>query len=176
MGTIASGVERRRAETVHPHGRGDNLCEAAPATNKYGSPPRAWGQYRLRSRTRRRRRFTPTGVGTISTILNTWLTTTVHPHGRGDNACGIVGIMVGCGSPPRAWGQCPNRPKHSISVRFTPTGVGTIEYQALRLRRRAVHPHGRGDNLTRQMCGLLRHGSPPRAWGQFTLVWVVPLQ
>ena len=42
-----------------------------------------------------------------------------------------------------------------------------MEYQARRLRRRAVHPHGRGDN--RHCCStrIAQTGSPPRAWGQF---------
>ena len=31
---------------------------------------------------------------------------------------------------------------------------------------RAVHPHGRGDNLRRVSNPLVRDGSPPRAWGQ----------
>jgi len=50
------------------------------------------------------------------------------------------------GSPPRAWGQHNHR-----------RGRGGI---------RAVHPHGRGDNMTRLAARQASRGSPPRAWGQ----------
>ena len=55
----------------------------------------------------------------------------------------------------------------SIStIRFTPTGVGTIAPAPAPVRRRAVHPHGRGDNFGDNLEVVPPHGSPPRAWGQ----------
>ena len=52
-------------ETVHPHGRGDNLIAWVIAAGVIGSPPRAWGQSSAARATPQRGRFTPTGVGTI---------------------------------------------------------------------------------------------------------------
>ena len=71
------------------------------------------------------------------------------------------------GSPPRAWGQSLRARPAPCSERFTPTGVGTISGAPLTAPPLAVHPHGRGDNLSRWPAGRLPRGSPPRAWGQF---------
>ena len=49
---------------------------------------------------------------------------------------------------------------------FTPTGVGTIGQTRGAYQPRAVHPHGRGDNLWSVAHQRAMHGSPPRAWGQ----------
>ena len=65
VGTISEAPRPAAGGAVHPHGRGDNLCKAAPATNKYGSPPRAWGQSSDPLHFDVIHRFTPTGVGTI---------------------------------------------------------------------------------------------------------------
>ena len=53
-----------------------------------------------------------------------------------------------------------------VTLRFTPTGVGTIRAADSRARSRAVHPHGRGDNCLAEGDMVAPDGSPPRAWGQ----------
>jgi len=140
-----------------------------------GSPPRAWGQF---SAPYIFRNGSP-----------------VHPHVRGDNGAEqecfrggcrftptcvgtmlsqVAGSLIYFGSPPRAWGQ------------FSPTES--------RIRRLTVHPHVRGDNDPEEStalhsvrftptcvgtichvrsCFFSSHGSPPRAWGQFS---PLPLQ
>ena len=92
------------------------------------------------------RRFTPTGVGTITVTSERRAAPTVHPHGRGDNA-----RLVGGADRAR---------------RFTPTGVGTIAEVRLWIGSRTVHPHGRGDNHPDTRTARAPSGSPPRAWGQ----------
>ena len=114
-----------------------------------GSPPWAWGQWRTRLRLR--------------TSLS------VHPHGRGDN-CTRRGMWSTVrGSPPRAWGQSAAGGAELRRERFTPTGVGTMERGAVYRPDRAVHPHGRGDNVRSRVITRDVIGSPPRAWGQCTL-------
>ena len=73
----------------------------------------------------------------------------VHPHARGDNVLGGLGLDLLSGSPPRAWGQLS---AHGIAIRSHP-----------------VHPHARGDNIIPPALAKEKFGSPPRAWGQ----WVV---
>ena len=92
--------------------------------------------------------------------------TTVHPHGRGDNVVEPLYLDDPHGSPPRAWGQSVPYADPQVVRRFTPTGVGTITHQPALLLPRAVHPHGRGDNASRNRIVKHPHGSPPRAWGQ----------
>jgi len=75
---------------------------------------------------RARRRFTPTGVGTIATPSAARPCPAVHPHGRGDNTRSARSSQALPGSPPRAWGQYPIGPLIPGITRFTPTGVGTI--------------------------------------------------
>ena len=71
-------------------------------------------------------RFTPTGVGTMSSGLNAAAVISVHPHGRGDNVLLSVVAREEHGSPPRAWGQSIVNAAEERNLRFTPTGVGTI--------------------------------------------------
>ena len=74
--------------SVHPHGRGDNRECARDAAVACGSPPRAWGQYRLQRLRIPGNRFTPTGVGTIVRPSSLRPVRSVLPHGRGDNRSG----------------------------------------------------------------------------------------
>ena len=154
------------AMPVHPHGRGDNHGDHAMHGVQTGSPPRAWGQCAQSRAAHRRRRFTPTGVGTIESTTRHLPRRAVHPHGRGDNTDIPVRSERRFGSPPRAWGQCPARRDDRIVIRFTPTGVGTMAASRRRCIQAAVHPHGRGDNLWYSIGTVINHGSPPRAWGQ----------
>ena len=146
VGTMPRCQTATSATAVHPHGRGDNCVPALARKVHCGSPPRAWGQCRLRRCRRRPRRFTPTGVGTMQRCWKQ------------------VKTLVG--SPLRAWGQFTGANHQHLVLRFTPTGVGTISAMCDGGAYYAVHPHGRGDN-----CRDIYHcppdaGSPPRAWGQ----------
>ena len=152
--------------SVHPHGRGDNIRCLRMASRSRGSPPRAWGQSSRSSLCQKLRRFTPTGVGTIVYYPRQQDFDAVHPHGRGDNSLWRGGQWLD-GSPPRAWGQLCAFFGVASPVRFTPTGVGTIGARACTGICGAVHPHGRGDNDAGEDRNLLDDGSPPRAWGQF---------
>ena len=105
VGTIFSSAPRRWRATVHPHGRGDNSRSRRTLTRTSGSPPRAWGQYLRVMDEQSGPRFTPTGVGTISPARSAFRWSSVHPHGRGDNAGAEAGMVAPAGSPPRAWGQ-----------------------------------------------------------------------
>ena len=107
VGTIESSSNPPQSSAVHPHGRGDNDNNNNTERRIVGSPPRAWGQCCLASRTKRGARFTPTGVGTIARRPADTPSTSVHPHGRGDNVPQHMQRVGTRGSPPRAWGQSP---------------------------------------------------------------------
>ena len=147
VGTMNSGVRGRMLAAVHPHGRGDNHTSARTHLQCLGSPPRAWGQCRFPRALERLVRFTPTGVGTISSYDNCAPCASVHPHGRGDNRAVLLTDFIGDGSPPRAWGQFDLAERMFHIYRFTPTGVGTIRSGRTYVSHLSVHPHGRGDNV-----------------------------
>ena len=126
VGTISSMIVLASLITVHPHGRGDNAACGRKMRCSNGSPPRAWGQFFLIMKHHQRRRFTPTGVGTMPRVWQSRCSRTVHPHGRGDNRDVFDSFLIRNGSPPRAWGQLSNCLSKQLCNRFTPTGVGTI--------------------------------------------------
>jgi len=107
VGTIGGRWLCSGMNTVHPHGRGDNLPPGLCMTQSVGSPPRAWGQYHPQRLRIPRVRFTPTGVGTIGNGSGAVWLYSVHPHGRGDNNANDAANVQPIGSPPRAWGQLP---------------------------------------------------------------------
>ena len=166
VGTMLPRGSMTFCRSVHPHGRGDNSAADQFVNVFYGSPPRAWGQYGRCDALGAPNRFTPTGVGTIWTIVPQSPRAAVHPHGRGDNIAGEVGVPLVVGSPPRAWGQCGSGGWNGSARRFTPTGVGTMSIGTRPFMVGTVHPHGRGDNLALGGRRWTFLGSPPRAWGQ----------
>ena len=166
VGTIAAKCGCSIADTVHPHGRGDNRADLPQRADRDGSPPRAWGQSPPAPARSAPARFTPTGVGTILSLSGRKCQKTVHPHGRGDNPEPEREKMSKNGSPPRAWGQSGHYLRLHIPGRFTPTGVGTMADETAIGRKCTVHPHGRGDNTLPNVVLASRCGSPPRAWGQ----------
>ncbi len=166
MGTTLFGGISRTFATVHPHGRGDNSIAGPNSSFAAGSPPRAWGQLDRRYGPDQVRRFTPTGVGTTRNARPGRPTTSVHPHGRGDNSTYSQFEASYDGSPPRAWGQLRLIDVANRLQRFTPTGVGTTTRPSLYSPTNTVHPHGRGDNVVLPSTLINTYGSPPRAWGQ----------
>ena len=152
--------------TVHPHGRGDNVDQHSDVALDAGSPPRAWGQCAVAGAGSGIERFTPTGVGTIHRRTSRGPRSSVHPHGRGDNATTHRLRKTTSGSPPRAWGQSRGELVELPARRFTPTGVGTMRKRPAPNGSSAVHPHGRGDNPTEAIRRVRIGGSPPQAWGQ----------
>ena len=130
-----------------------------------GSPPRAWGACRPVYRPHHLVRFTPTCVGSMSGSRYLTLTTSVHPHVRGEHRSPRTLEPWASGSPPRAWGALHPVAVHFGVSRFTPTCVGSMfDIQSL-FRIGAVHPHVRGEHDSPRRCHLLVVGSPPRAWG-----------
>ncbi len=146
VGTTSRARLRRIWPTVHPHMRGDNNHRQRHDLVANGSPPHAWGQLPAPASAWRRRRFTPTCVGTTLSSRSATFSLSVHPHMRGDNLGGASGNLVTLGSPPHAWGQRISEVVVSRGLRFTPTCVGTTRDAGTVMPAMLVHPHMRGDN------------------------------
>ena len=56
-----------------------------------------------------------------------------------------------------------------LRVRYTPTCVGKTTFTYVAIFASPVHPHVRGENLSRRMTMLRGYGTPPRAWGKLFL-------
>jgi len=72
----------------------------------------------------------------------------VHPHACGDDNSMNSGNASHAGSPPRVWGRPRKRGRTSRASRFTPTRVGTTCSIPTCRRRREVHPHACGDDMS----------------------------
>src|SRR5271157_5538242 len=132
-----------------------------------GSPPHTWGQSVLEKIIQALLRFTPTHVGTIVQAHQYFPCSTVHPHTRGDNLAFRIAKNEIFGSPPHTWGQFDEGLERKITLRFTPTHVGTMIRKAMHRVLAAVHPHTRGDNVSLTSKCFRTCGSPPHTWGQF---------
>ena len=130
-----------------------------------GSPPRAWGGLEYGEPLPVEIRFTPTGVGRTSTDRPGTRPTPVHPHGRGEDTARTAQRDDAVGSPPRAWGGLPGASSSVDRSRFTPTGVGRTRFESDLFGTSAVHPHGRGEDVSVASGCDAGGGSPPRAWG-----------
>jgi len=131
--------------SVHPHVRGDY----AGAEDQGGPRPRS----------------IPTCVGTTEAASNPIIALTVHPHVRGDyRLCLPSGDHQG-GPSPRAWGLLLAVLSVARRVRSIPTCVGTTLGMAEGFSLWTVHPHVRGDYISRSSILHLHRGPSPRAWG-----------
>ena len=74
--------------------------------------------------------------------------------------------MAAAGSPPRVWGRLLLTTCNGVSMRFTPTRVGTTRILRIEFAPNPVHPHACGDDLSTRMTCPCETGSPPRVWGR----------
>ena len=114
-------------------------------------------------------RNTPTGVGTTTKHNTSVLSLKKHPHGREDDDLQAVAEAFCKETPPRAWGRQHVFELQRLSLRNTPTGVGTTSGSSLNCWKKKKHPHGRGDDDGTN--NALKHliETPPRAWGRHAL-------
>jgi len=111
-------------------------------------------------------RFTPTGVGKTRLVHHKRTAPRVHPHGCGENRCGVRIKHRFQGSPPRVWGKRAEVGRADEGPRFTPTGVGKTPVPGSKGNVSAVHPHGCGENGASPSTRRPIQGSPPRVWGK----------
>ncbi|EEB34867.1 hypothetical protein DESPIG_00190 [Desulfovibrio piger ATCC 29098] len=69
----------------------------------------------------------------------------VHPHVRGEYIDHLLPLHAVPGSSPRAWGILRAGALLEDQRRFIPTCVGNTARTEALARRRAVHPHVRGE-------------------------------
>ena len=131
-----------------------------------GPPPHTWGQLDTTPRAVHCMRSTPTYVGTIQTTLPTTMTSSVHPHIRGNNAIDMSSMRPGSGPPPHTWGQRGHDGHQAAAGRSTPTYVGTTPSPTPCPAQRTVHPHISGDNVSWTAFVVVLSGPPPHTWGQ----------
>ncbi len=89
----------------------------------------------------------------------------VHPHERGEYGISRGDSSLLTGSSPRTWGILSRRFRSEKSHRFIPTNVGNTWSRRTRPRRRAVHPHERGEYFEVLPPRRRAGGSSPRTWG-----------
>ena len=186
VGNRHSVKDRRRAEPVHPHVRGE--------------------QMELCYRTRPGVRFIPTYVGNRPLEKEISFLSTVHPHVRGEQGypqrsnqtvtgssprtwgtggdetgrrwwCRFIPTYVGnrrrallcllrsAGSSPRTWGTVDQALTSVLIARFIPTYVGNSARRALPRASKPVHPHVRGEQPGGARSDSPGRGSSPRTWG-----------
>ena len=165
VGNTSRRSARQIQGSVHPHGRGEHQIDALVSHAPPGSSPRAWGTHHFRVDGLDERRFIPTGVGNTSPAGARPRCSAVHPHGRGEHRTATVTCDNVSGSSPRAWGTRPGYRAACRPDRFIPTGVGNTPPWADARRALPVHPHGRGEHVSRARDDVLATGSSPRAWG-----------
>ncbi len=94
------------------------------------------------------------------------MTTSDHPHARGEN-CGVGSGDEGLNGPsPRAWGEPAMASPIHLPARTIPTRVGRTRAGAAEVRDTADHPHARGENQTENGQRVPMSGPSPRAWGE----------
>ena len=142
------------------HGtRADRIMTSA------GSSPRAWGTLGKAAVALALGRFIPTGVGNTYGRGMEVTEKSVHPHGRGEHQDKSENHIAIAGSSPRAWGTPALHLSRRSLSRFIPTGVGNTTAPMLDIVEATVHPHGRGEHISRPLNEPLKNGSSPRAWG-----------
>ena len=148
-----------------------------PDSRHFGSSPRAWGKLVLDQGRDGLVRFIPTGVGKTPSSRVMVISSTVHPHGCGENGEYQSTVSPFAGSSPRVWGKPEMAHEKAVRQRFIPTGVGKTWSSGEERCHRTVHPHGCGENIHSRVDSLFVVGSSPRAWGkQIRALRIVDIQ
>ncbi|RSX51074.1 hypothetical protein D2E24_1914 [Bifidobacterium samirii] len=168
-GKMSGRARPRRAWSVHPRLRGEDLTAVPQYPGYYGSPPLARGRYHQHRTPGRTRRFTPACAGKMRPSGCCPSSPTVHPRLRGEDGHLFNRRQLKGGSPPLARGRSrASRPKGS-SGRFTPACAGKISRIILFAISLAVHPRLRGEDFYTLYFQNRITGSPPLARGRFII-------
>ena len=89
-----------------------------------------------------------------------------HPHGRGEDTVSARRARARKETPPRAWGRRGVARCGRAVIRNTPTGVGKTHAGEHVPSAPRKHPHRRGEDSSRPLCGLRPMETPPQAWGR----------
>ena len=81
----------------------------------------------------------------------------------------FIGETEGNGSPPHTWGKGWYSYSYARHKRFTPTYVGKSVQRELKMSNEKVHPHIRGEKMTKGGRKSFPEGSPPHTWGKACL-------
>ena len=152
-------------QAVHPHARGEHLCNTRSSTPPFGSSPRPRGTQCLLRRAGVLPRFIPTPVGNTTAAVSSSSSVTVHPHARGEHMPRPVRRGISNGSSPRPWGTRYLVCVATFSLRFIPTPVGNTQKTRFSAIFTSVHPHARGEHRSQAMSTQVDDGSSPRPWG-----------
>ena len=134
-----------------------------------GSSPRSWGTLTKPQQQFVDWRFIPTVVGNTPSVPLTEICASVHPHGRGEHWACMHALDHEPGSSPRSWGTPVCSGTLFDHIRFIPTVVGNTPPASVASFFISVHPHGRGEHMTRDLGTILPLGSSPRSWGTLSL-------
>ena len=166
VGKRPSRKRGRCGPTVHPHVRGEEEVSRCLCAKLTGPPPRAWGREEWLLVVSSRWGSTPTCVGKRVASRRSSTFWRVHPHVRGEER-DLRRLQTALyGPPPRAWGRVRSYPRGADDRRSTPTCVGKSCCWDFQLRRLAVHPHVRGEEILVPKSNTGGLGPPPRAWGR----------
>ena len=146
VGNTPSRCRRRGVRAVHPHARGEHSHGWTVDSNPSGSSPRPWGTQPSVLSCPLQTRFIPTPVGNTSVRGQPPAHRPVHPHARGEHLAVDPARRAALGSSPRPWGTRMEPAMEPVKLRFIPTPVGNTRRRVGRCRRRAVHPHARGEH------------------------------
>ena len=155
-----------RANTVHPHARGEHWISLNISGTNYGSSPRPWGTLEQRRRWGVGCRFIPTPVGNTKQTLPEPFRNPVHPHARGEHIEPLRLFHSISGSSPRPWGTLSLQADGLRPPRFIPTPVGNTSRAPPAPDRPAVHPHARGEHTRRRAASSARRPVHPHARGE----------
>ncbi len=126
VGNFSAGMGLSGLLSVHPHARGELFGWYGLVRAPFGPSPRTWGTCTPGRFRHHHRRSIPTHVGNLTSGSGRRLTSTVHPHARGELG-GLHDPAHGTNGPsPRTWGTCLAEGRERLRERSIPTHVGNL--------------------------------------------------
>jgi len=165
VGNARGADAQKRSAPVHPHARGERHVVVSATAATSGSSPRPWGTHAVAQELLDVLRFIPTPVGNAFFAPVRADRLTVHPHARGEREGAPETPLDWRGSSPRPWGTQLLGVRAEPLGRFIPTPVGNAGRCAAASRPSSVHPHARGERVTKPAPSRPSVGSSPRPWG-----------
>ena len=152
---------------VQPHWCGERCDVVAVGRGYSGSAPLVWGTFEIWYELIHPCRFSPTGVGNVSSCCVSCCVSTVQPHWCGERVNDGLSHFTNRGSAPLVWGTLRCCRCRARVQRFSPTGVGNVR-DLVRINTPVpVQPHWCGERCWIRCAVVVSVGSAPLVWGTY---------
>ncbi len=164
-GSTPRAWRRITSRPAHPRSRGEHAYCSGCDGSGAGSSPLARGAHRIGGHAGGPPGLIPARAGSTDGSRPWWRRTAAHPRSRGEHGAAAVGVTIGSGSSPLAWGARQPDAGLPDAAGLIPARAGSTALRGPNVTHASAHPRSRGEHDDPGHADRRRNGSSPLARG-----------